>query len=263
MMPSIATTLAQAYRRYIAGLPRPPDGSPLLVQLLNEPNECGEWQCDDGQGVYLEAHTSAAETASCLRDLHAAVRTLPRVAVALAPFAYVATTKCECTSPGRNPKVNFSAPNDVSYIAAMRAEVPDLWAKADFFTVHTYPFHSLPFANPLGRAGIENYRAQLKAIGRASTASSFPVAITETGWRGPDQQMKATSMVDAYRAVYLPDPQVFAVMPFKLTYNTSNPFASKDWEWMSWAPNGTKMRTLQWEATYKLRCSMGVGGKCT
>jgi hypothetical protein len=253
--------LAQVYRNFLAVIPRPPDGSALPVQLLNEVNECGEWQCSDGAGVYLDANTSAAEAASCLRDLHAAVRTLPLIAVGLAPIAYAAPTRCECAVPGHNPTVNFSQPNDIDYIAAMRAEVPDLWEKADYFSAHTYPFHHQPFSTPLGRAGIENYRTQLKAIGRASTAS-FPVAISETGWFGTDEQMKAANMVEAYRAVYLADPTVFAVMPFLLTAYSTSPLATPERQWVSWAPNGTKMRFAQWEATYKLRCSLGLGGVC-
>jgi hypothetical protein len=256
------TSLAQAYKKFLAVIPRPPDGSALLVQLLNEPNECGEWPCDDGAGIYLDAKTMAAEAASCLRDLHTAVRTLPLVAVGLAPIAYAAPTRCECAVPSHNPKVNFSEPNDINYIAAMRAEVPDLWAKADYFSAHTYPFHGQPFASPLGRAGIENYRAQLKAIGRASSAS-FPVAISETGWFGTDEQMKATNIVAAYREVYVPDPTVFAVMPFLLTTYRTSPLATPERMWVSFAPNGTKTRFAQWEATYKLRCSLGLGGVCS
>ena len=73
------TSLGQAYRTFLASLPRPPDGSALNVILLNEPNVCGEWQCGDGAGIYLAAHTMAAEAASCLRDLLAAASSLPRL----------------------------------------------------------------------------------------------------------------------------------------------------------------------------------------
>merc|ERR1719356_26050 len=226
------TSLAQAYRQFLAAIPRPPDASALPVQLLNEVNACGEWRCSDGAGIYLDANTSAAEAASCLRDLHAAVRSLPLVAVGLAPLAYVAPTKCECTLHGRNSKVNYSEPNVISYIAAMRAEVPDLWAKADYFSAHTYPFNGQPFSDPLGRAGIENYRVQLAAIGRASSAS-FPVAISETGWFRGNEQMKATNMVESYKEVYLADPTVFAVMPFLLTVNSTSPLPTPGWQWVS------------------------------
>jgi hypothetical protein len=82
------------------------------VQLLNEVNECGEWQCSGGTGIYLDANTSAAGAVSCLRDLHAAVSTLPLIAVGLAPIAYAAPTRCECTSDGHNPKVNYSQPTE-------------------------------------------------------------------------------------------------------------------------------------------------------
>lgn len=192
------------------------------------------------------------------------MRTLPRVSIALAPLAYVAPTKCECASPSHNPPVNFSTSNDVAYIAAMRAEVPDLWTTVDFFSAHPYPFHDAPFSEPLGRAGIENYRAQVKAVGREGDVS-FRVAMSETGWRGTDQQMKAASIVAAYNEVWLPDPQVFAVMPFLLTAYNSSPFHTSEVFWVSWAEtqNGTTKQHLpQWVATRELRCSLGVGGEC-
>jgi hypothetical protein len=57
------TALAAAYQAYIDRLPRPPDGSDLFVVLLNEPNVCGEWQCGDGAGVFLDSTSMAAEAA--------------------------------------------------------------------------------------------------------------------------------------------------------------------------------------------------------
>ena len=192
------TSLAQAYKTYAAAFPRPPDGSDLLVVLLNEPNVCGEWQCDDGPGQYVELSTMAAEAASCLRDLLTAVQEVPRVRVAVAPLAYASPARCECTQPGHNPPVNFSVPNDAAFITAMRVEVPDLWTRADYFTAHPYPFGDAAFSTPGGRAGVENYRTELQAVGLNGT---FPVAITETGWRGTDEAEKASSMVAAYKEV--------------------------------------------------------------
>jgi hypothetical protein len=254
-------SLAKAYKTYLSALPRPPDGSNLPVILLNEPNVCGEWQCAEGAGIYLESEVAAAEVASCLRDLLAAAKTLPRLKVAVAPLAYAAPVQCECTQPGHNIAPNFSQPNNINYIQSMRNTVPELWANADFFAAHAYPFGNQPFSTPLGRAGILDYQPQLQAIGRNGSIDDFPVVIGKTGWKGPDEQMKADSMVAAYREVFLEDPAVVAVLPFLLAgYDTSTVFA--DFRWVTWFHNGSYERSLQWQATRNLRCSLEIGGPC-
>jgi hypothetical protein len=75
--------------------------------------------------------------------------------------------------------------------------VPDLWAAADYFAAHPYAFGNVPFGEPGGRAGVENYRAELQAVGRPDLA----VAVTETGWAGTDEAAVAASMVAAYQEV--------------------------------------------------------------
>lgn len=170
-----------------------------------------------------------------------------------------APSKCECTYPPKNPPVNFSEPNDIEFIAAMRAEVPDLWANVDYFTAHPYAFSDMPFNSSLGRAGIKNYITQSRAIGR-NLSLTFPVAISETGWKVPDEVVKARSIVEAYQQVFLPDEAVFAVMPFLLT--SSKTSFSSVWNWMNWSTSGVKTRSLEWEATFQLRCSVGMGGDC-
>lgn len=48
------------------------------------------WECDGKEpGSFLPARTAAAEVAGCLRDLVAALRTLPRLSLAIAPLAQV------------------------------------------------------------------------------------------------------------------------------------------------------------------------------
>ena len=71
-------------------------------------------------------------------------------------------------------------------------------------------------------------------------------------------------MVAAYKEVYLPDPTVFAVMPFLLTAGET--FSGWPWAWWNEtkqnSQNGSWTRMPQWEATHDLRCSLGVGGGC-
>ena len=95
------TSLGQAYRTFLASLPRPPDGSALNVILLNEPNVCGEWQCGDGAGIYLAAHTMAAEAASCLQLL----LTAPDRSTGL-----LATRRLTCNGPIKGAVLRVTSP---------------------------------------------------------------------------------------------------------------------------------------------------------
>ena len=129
------TRLAAVYRTFVEALPLPPDGKPpLTIQLLNEPNGC-IWECDETQpGSFLPAQTAAAEVASCFRDLLAALRTLPRLALAVAPLAQVGFSRCECTPPFK-PIVPQNT-SQLSFAAQMLAAVPELYDNVDYIIVH-------------------------------------------------------------------------------------------------------------------------------
>eukprot|EP00937_MAST-01D_sp_MAST-1D-sp2_P005594 g5594.t1 len=258
-------SLARAYRTFAAALPLPPDGTSALdVIVLNEPNVCGEWQCKlasaGGAGSSpprLHANDSAAEVGVCLRDILAALRDLPRLRLSAAPTAYAAPASCGCDG-SRDPAVNFSAPTDISYMRTMLAAAPDLYARADFFNSHPYPFAGRPFAAPLGRGGSVHYRAQLDASGRPD----LPVVISECGWKGGNESEKAASIVAAYREEWLEDERVQAVMPFLLTAANGSEFADVGWPWVRWLANGGLSVAPQFNATRDLRCQLGVGGAC-
>lgn len=275
------TRLAQQYRRFMSAIPRPPDGTPLLVQLLNEPNVCGEWQClDTAAGAHLPAATAAAEVAGCLRDLIAALRPLPRLALSVAPLAQVGFARCECTAPFK-PIVPQNA-TALSFAAAMLASVPELYDDVDFLCVHAYPVHGASFYSAGGRAGIVSYqpvRDYINAHRRSRAAAAtwhppsshaaaaaaapllLPVIVGETGWHGDatNQTVKAESIVGALTEVFFADPQIVAVLPYLLAEwgTLGAEKAWTDWPVNATAPGG---RYPEWYATKALRCKQGVGG---
>ena len=258
----VYTSLARAYRTFAEALPLPPDGSPLEVIVHNELNIYSEWECS-GDG-HLSTNDTAAEVAGCLRDTLAALRPLPRLLLSPAPTAYTspATYPCLLNKTGKLSPVDFSTPTDIAFMQQMLRAVPNLYAHADFFNSHSYPFHGQPFSTPLGRAGAVHYRTQLNATGGYP---SLPVLISETGWRMPDEAEKAASVVAALQEEWLPDARVAGVMPFLLT-SDNLAYVEKffvEWAWVSWGGGASKpSATQQFNATRALRCRLGVGGVC-
>lgn len=265
------TQLAQRYRRFVAALPLHPDGtSALAIQLLNEPNVCGEWQCKEAEpGAHLLAGTAASEVASCLRDLVVALRPLPRLALSVAPLAQVGFARCECTPPF-TPIVQQNA-TAVSFADAMLAAVPELYDQVDFLCVHAYPSDwRQGFQSAAGRNGIMSYQplrdlvtAQRHSRGKgAATGGALPIVVGETGWQGPNQTLKAESIVEALTEVYFRDPHVVGVLPFLLAS-----WAEDYWPWVNWTVNATHPleRHKEWLAMRALRCGLGIGGRagCT
>jgi hypothetical protein len=253
------TALARAYSQFAAAIPLPPDGSPLGVIALNEPNTGGEWQCS-GPGR-LSTGQAAPEVAGCLRDILAALRLLPGLRLSVAPTAYTgsATYPCAANAGGRPDPVNWLVPTDIAFMRQMLQAVPDLYAAADFFNSHPYPWGNQPFSTPLGRAGAVHYRTQLNETGRGVTAPPLPVLISEAGWKGADQEANAVSVMAALQQEWLPDPRVVGITPFLLSDTNTSVFAEAGWLWVVW-PNTL---TVQYNHTRALRCRLGVGGAAT
>ena len=258
------TQLARQYHRFAAALPLPPDGtSSLAIQLLNEPNVCGEWQCKEQKpGAHLSASTAAAEVASCLRDLVGALRPLPRLALSVAPLAQVGFERCECTPPF-TPTVKQNA-SAVSFATAMLAAVPELYDQVDFLCVHAYPNDWREgFDSTSSRAGIMSYQhlrdlvtAHRRSRGKGSAnAGALPIVVGETGWQGPNQTLKAKSIVAALTQVYFEDPHITGVLPFMLAN-----WAEDYWPWTNWTTNMAQplQRHEEWLAMRALRHSQGV-----
>ena len=253
--------LAEAYKKFAAALPLPPGGSdPLEVVVLNEPNNCGEWQCAAGTpGSRLYPNESAAEVATCLRDILTALRPLPRLMLSAAPTAFTVSPYCSCDGAA-NPVPDWNTPTDIGFMKLMLEAVPDLYTHTDFFNSHSYPFGvNNPFSSPLGRAGAVHYRAQLNA----TMHPERPVLITETGWRGPNETDNAVSTTAAFEQEWLPDKRVQGVMPYLLSTADGSPDALSRSPWVQWSSDSKTHRFKPvYNATKDLRCRIGVGGMC-
>ena len=111
------TRVAASYAQATASLPRPPDGSPLRVQIGNELNLA--WDCDCvSDNVCMSMEQVAAEAAYFSRDALAALKAVvPALRVAITPIApiglearpccqsqqeceKVAANKSQCACPG-------------------------------------------------------------------------------------------------------------------------------------------------------------------
>lgn len=258
-------SLANAYRKFAAALPLPPDGtSPLDLIVLNEPNVAGEWCCSGGGR--LSTNQSAPEVATCLRDILAMLRSLPRVRLSAAPTAYTGPVSYPCSGNpnGTIDPVDFSYPTDIEFMQKMMVAAPDLYSNADFFNSHPYPWSDEPFDQPLGRAGATHYRTQLSASGRPS----MPVLLSEAGWKGHNETSKAQSIIAALQEAWLPDARVEGITPFLLTSDFMSGFTNIGWSWVRFynASRATRdaqpVLTQQFNATRALRCRIGVGGAC-
>ena len=247
------TSLAASYAAVVADLPLRDDW-PLWIEVHNEPNLCYEWECDASVG-WLDSNTRAAEYAAFLRDVNAALQALgePRIRVINGGLAPGGAVSCECGT------ANFS-PGETSldFIAAMRAEVPGIFASLDGFSSHPYP------ASGAGYGFFDSYTNSAVGLAwwsqeiAAAGVSSHPVLITETGWTvgagafGSRQDV-ADWTLSAWQNDWFPNAQLEAVMPFQLQ--------DAVWDEFSWVDtSGTHYpvfdRIRDW------RCSMAFPEPC-
>ena len=195
--------LAQLYRGYVAALPLPPGGSAsgdaLHVQIGNEFNICVEWDCYTHTSPALaNASQWSAEVAAFTRDVFAALRPLPGLALAVSPMAPSGPGGCSCGNAPRpaaiprHPQRVRAAPpppltaasgapaefppagcsgrgaypagafggTGADFITYMLACEPGLFATADFFASHPYPGCNEDPLQPCALAGLTGYRPE-------------------------------------------------------------------------------------------------------
>ncbi len=242
------TSLAAAYARVVAGLPRR-DGQPLWIEVHNEPNLCYEWVCRAGEGPVdggnrIDGATLAAEYAAFLADAADALHALgdARVRVLNAGLAPGGVTSCQCGGDG------FDAGwTSMNFLAAMAAAEPGVFDRLDGFASHAYPAQGegWGFFVPFDQAGpgLAIFHRELETIGR-----TLPVYMTETGWStaGGSREQIATWTVQAYEQIWLVDPAVAAVMPFQLR--------DASWDAFGWTdPSGNPYPV--YDAVRTLRCA--------
>lgn len=157
--PGNYTTIAQAYKRVVAGLPKR-DGRYLYVEIWNEPNLDIEWSGAPNPQEYGEF----------LVDVAAAIRSLgdPRVRI---------------LNGGLSPGGNY---NNLAFIDAMAA-VPGALDAFDVWSSHPYPGNHPPEYNIHdGTAAyrdltIDSYLLELERLARHGR-TGLQVILTETGY---------------------------------------------------------------------------------
>ncbi len=256
------TNLASAYVAVVRGLPRRA-GWPLYVEVHNEPNLCDEWACDAGAapGGRIMLAQIAAEYASMLRDVAAAIRAIrdTNLRVINAGMSPGGVVWCQCVGPRAVVAGEWAGGvTSLDFLRAMIAAVPDAFANVDGFASHSYPAsgRGFGFFPPYASAGVglRYFNDELGAIGR-----TLPVFITETGWSinrdggGSNSRDEIASWTQqAYRDVWLTDPNVRAVMPFELQDGA--------WDAFSWVrTDGTAYPV--YTTVRAFRCTR-IAGRC-
>ncbi len=216
--PGNYSSIAAAYRRVVAGLPRRP-GRKLYIEIWNEPNLNIEWS----------NRPSPIEYGQFLRDVSAAIRSIgdPRIVI---------------LNGGLAPGGDY---NNLGFIDAMSA-VPGAMQAFDLWASHPYPANHPPqYNNHDGTATypvltIDSYILELQKLAKYGRAD-VGVLLTETGydlgnsfyaWEGYpviDEANRADYIMRAYRDYWRQWPEVMGVMPFFLTDPNR---AWPQWHWL-------------------------------
>ena len=215
--PGNYATIAQAYKRVVAGLPRR-DNRPLYVEVWNEPNLNEEWS---GAANPVEYGQFLVSVAAALRSLGD-----PRIVILNGAL-----------SPGGNY-------NNLAFIDAM-ATVPGALQAFDAWAAHPYPgnhppeynIHNHTAAHP--ELTIDSYLLELDRLA-ARGRSGLRVLLTETGYAlgandyafegyAPiDEGNRADYIARALRDYWSHWPEVLGVCPYELV-DPYNGWAQWDW----------------------------------
>jgi hypothetical protein len=226
------TSLAAAYARVVASLPRPQAGSTLYVAVGNELNACNEWRCSSDTGN-LTRDVMASEVASFMMAVASAIKPLRSDALwyGHAPIASWETMPCACGSEQGLGGGELG----LEFLKAMVGVDPTLYDEqnVDFLVSHSYPFSNTPYDDPKAQRGLVYYRKESALLRNHSGPSSFQVVITETGWCAHCPNSSPIAEADranwtslAFSRIWNEDQQVLGVCPFLL--------AGDFWEKMGW-----------------------------
>lgn len=249
------TSLAQAYKRVVQGLPKD-DDTLIWLEIHNEPNLCYEWVCAAGQGDMeggskISYQKTAAEYAAFLRDVTDALHSLndPKIKVINGGLAPGGTRWCHCGQEGGEPGITAK-----EFLQAMDSGSPGVFGQLDGWATHSYPASNegYGFFVPFDQAhtGLTYYEVELATIGQPN----LPVFVTETGWRTDEasRQQIADWTVQAYTQVWLPDDRVQAIMPFILR-------GGSGWTNFEWVSGNTRHPVF--DAVRAERCNR-ISGNC-
>ncbi|MCS6845647.1 MAG: DUF11 domain-containing protein, partial [Caldilineales bacterium] len=204
--PGNYASIAQAYRRVVASLPRR-DGHRLYVQIWNEPNLNLEW---GGAANPAEYGAFLAQTAAAIRGIGDS-----RIVLLNGPL-----------SPGGN-----IAPLD--FMDRMVSAVPaSLWA-FDLWAAHPYPGNHPPEYNIHGGTAvhrsltIDSYLLELERLAARDrpylsaflSETGYDLGNNTFGWEGfpaINEQNRADYMARAFRDYWHAWPEVDGVAPYEL-----------------------------------------------
>lgn len=216
--PGDYTTIAQAYKRVVQGLPRR-DGQRLYVEIWNEPNLDIEWS----------GAPNPAEYAEFLVDVAAAIRS-------------IGDSRIVILNGGLSPGGNY---NNLAFIDAMAA-VPGAMDAFDVWSAHPYPGNHPPqYNNHDGSATyrdltIDSYLLELERLA-AYGRKNVQVILTETGYAlGQNnfwfegyppikEQNRADYILRAFRDYWRNWPEVLGVCPYELVDPRGDWWV---WDWL-------------------------------
>lgn len=226
--PGNYTSLAQAYKRVVAGLPRR-DGHILYVQVWNEPDLPLEWS----------GEPSAAEYGHFFVDVAEAIRGI---------------------GDSRIKVLNGALTPGNAFFTRQLTGVPGFVGSFDLWASHSYPLNHPPGYNihdgtaRYPQYAIDSYLLELRALAQYGGRSGIKVLLTETGYGLYDRTFRfegypaitednrAYYMRTAFHDFWASWPEVVGVTAFELVdpYNT--------WPQWDWLYPGTDLPHKQYTA---------------
>jgi len=213
--PGDYTSIAQAYKRVVAGLPRR-DGHTLYVEVWNEPDVPLEWSGESNASEYGHFFVDVARAIHSIGD--------PRIKVLNGALT----------------------PGNVSFVRQLIG-VPDFVQSFDLWASHCYPFNHPPDYNihdgtaRYPQYAIDCYLLELSALSTYGGRPGVKVILTETGYQLYDRTFhfegypaitednRAYYMERAFRDFWARWPEVVGATPFELV----DPYGSwSGWDWL-------------------------------
>jgi YVTN family beta-propeller protein len=213
--PGNYTSIAQAYKRVVAGLPRRA-GHTLYVEIWNEPDVPLEWSGESNASEYGHFFVDVARAIHSIGD--------PRIKVLNGALT----------------------PGNMSFVRQLIG-VPDFVPSFDLWASHCYPFNHPPDYNihdgtaRYPQYAIDCYLLELSALSTYGGRSGVKVILTETGYQLYDRTFyfegypaitednRAYYMERAFRDFWARWPEVVGATPFQLV----DPYGSwSGWDWL-------------------------------
>ncbi|HPD29526.1 MAG TPA: carboxypeptidase regulatory-like domain-containing protein [Phycisphaerae bacterium] len=202
--PGDYTSIAQAVKRVVAGLPRT-DMCPLYIEVWNEPNLAVEWSGKANPQEYADFFVAVAKAIRSIGD--------PRIKILNGGLA---------TSP--------------EWAEALCKANTEFISSFDLWSCHPYPMNRPPHLNhhnknikPDSELSIDSYLLELAKL-RECGRDNVKIMITETGWdlgnavytksEGHpiiDEYNRADYAMRAFRDYYPNWPELVAVFPFEFS----------------------------------------------